>query len=186
MSASGLGHVTTQNLKQRLETSSSISAMSRRKCSVSPARRYFKEIHSSDRSAARVFTRPGVTIGGRLRQFRLLLSNPEAVAQGQTCILQEPVWPHRTRSAPPAFPAPPPECPALAPVALTFRPSPGGLPTPGCSAAGRRHARCTTPPGSRCRPAPASPFAPGVWREVGARSDPARVRCPARGGSAAP
>jgi hypothetical protein len=37
----------------------------------------------------RVPRRLGVTTGGRLCQFRLLLSDPEAVAQGRTSILQE-------------------------------------------------------------------------------------------------
>ena len=56
-------------MKRRLENSSPISAISRWKCSVPCARRYFRKFHSSDRSAGCVFTRPGSIIVGDLASF---------------------------------------------------------------------------------------------------------------------
>ena len=64
-----------------------------------------------------------------------------------------------------------------APGAQVVRPSLGALPTRACSATGRRRAKRSYRPGSRCRPAPASPRAPDALRTTAARSGPARDPC---------
>jgi hypothetical protein len=84
-----LGRVKTEKAKQRLEGSFLRWDNCRRKCSVSCSRPYFREIHSSDRSARCVFTQPGSRPAVAFANFRLLLFDPEAVAQGHTCIVQE-------------------------------------------------------------------------------------------------
>ena len=59
MSELGLGCVKTEKARRRLESSSPKSAISRRKYSVSVCPALLREIHSSDRFAGCVFTRPG-------------------------------------------------------------------------------------------------------------------------------
>ena len=127
------------------------------------------------------FSHSKVTTGGHLRHFRFLLSDPEAVAQGRTCILQEA-----------SLASPYPKCTASIPSArdqnplrllLPHRPSAPALPHRPLAHAALQaddvpHARARRA-GDAAQRLP-SLRAPDGAREAAARSALARVRCPAR------